>query len=185
MKGPVALLLLFIVGCDKKAPPEPVLTGRPTTLQAPDEVDPNALIEGPLQAFGMKLPLRSAIERETPMMIEATMPFSFELVSSYCRERLDGGRVEIGPQRTIFSGVKIVGGDPDGLYDVVVRKKSLTATLSIQKLIGSGNVVITPDEENNDKRPRPAPLILDEDAKAPETTPAPTLTAPIRIPPSQ
>ena len=128
---PLPLFLFLVVGCSSKVEEQapPAASSGP----AATSVDPNGLVEGEAEIFGMRLPTRTSVNRQTPLSAGAQIPWPFDRVASYFRERLDAESVEVGPRNTIFRHAKIKG-DPSGeTYNVVVKRTGHTAEVAFRK----------------------------------------------------
>lgn len=79
------------------------------TIRLPDQVEPDALVEGSIEAFGVKMPKDSVVQEETPSRISVVVPYSIERVATYFRERLSADSVDVGPRRTIFENARLKG----------------------------------------------------------------------------
>jgi hypothetical protein len=126
-----ALSLLLLAACSSKVD-EQVL---PAASSAPpaDSIDPNSLVEGEAEIFGMRLPTRASVNRRTPLSAGAQIPWQFDRVANYFRERLDAEAIEVGPRNTIFRHAKIKGDTSGDTYNVVVKRTGHTAEVAFRK----------------------------------------------------
>ncbi|MCC6528554.1 MAG: hypothetical protein IT373_38260 [Polyangiaceae bacterium] len=108
--GVAVAAALGAAGCgrEEKRPPPPDLAARAPRRQAPvDSTLPGELAEGEGQAFGFHLPRRMRITGSFPDVVIAEGPVGLEALANYVRERLEPGRVETGPSRTVFVDAKL------------------------------------------------------------------------------
>lgn len=128
---PLPLLLFLVVGCSSKVEEQapPVASSGPAAAS----VDPNSLVEGEAEIFGMRLPTRTSVNRQTPLSAGAQIPWPFDRVASYFRERLDAESIEVGPRNTIFRHAKIKGDTSGETYNVVVKRTGHTAEVAFRK----------------------------------------------------
>lgn len=124
-----AVALAAAAGCGDTAPEPPA--GASVAPKRPDAVDPSGLLEGPLDAFGLRLPLRSTIARRTADTVVVEVPFAFEPVSNYLRARLQTDQVDIGPKQTIFNEARLVNGESKRTFHVILVRTAQTARLTV------------------------------------------------------
>ena len=113
-----SLLACQACGSKKDTEPTPVASG------APEPTDPNDLVEGPVQAMGLTMPLGSRIRAQDAIGFAIEIPMPMERVANYFRTRLKSQKVLTGPNRTIFVGVTPPAGE-DRLLHLVVRRKGV------------------------------------------------------------
>jgi hypothetical protein len=164
-----ALSLLLLAACSSKVD-EQVL---PAASSAPpaDTTDPNSLVEGEAEIFGMRLPSRASVNRRTPLAAGAQIPWQFDRVANYFRERVDAEAVEVGPRNTIFRRAKIKG-DPSGdTYNIVVKRTGHTAEVAFRKEMRRNGDAPTED-------PTPGgELVVDDLPTRPTASALPTASA--------
>ncbi len=136
-----------------------------------DAVDPDALVEGNVVAFGVRLPAGSEITGEDPFGLQATVPHSLEKVSSYMRVRLDAKAVETGPQRTVFIDARRLGAtEKEPHLKIIVARDNFGTKLTFTKTPRGGF---------------PSPYVNREEDQRPSTVPPPGETPPPRPQPTQ
>jgi hypothetical protein len=141
---------LVALGCSDPAPLPPAPTAPRSTLL----VDPDALAEGPLEAFGLRFPEGSAIKRETPSTMSVEVPAPLEKTLDYLRERT------LGTERTEGSRVFVDAGTvraSSARVRIVVRATSTSTEVTIKKLF----------EATGSSEPLSAELVPETSASAP------------------
>jgi hypothetical protein len=169
-----SLLLLLVAGCSSKTEEQ---LAPPMASSAPpaDTTDPNSLVEGEAEIFGLRLPTRASVIRRTPIAAGAQIPWQFDRVANYFRERLDAEAVEVGPRNTIFRHAKIKG-DPSGdTFNVIVKRTGHTAEVAFRK-------EMRPSEVATSDEPVPRPEGGEPSEEAPVVRTAAPPTAPIPPP---
>lgn len=119
------LAVVSVLGCAGVACDDPALAVPPlvsASARPPDEIDPNELLEGKVDAFGLKMPMRASVTKHTPDWVLLDLPYPLERVSSYLRVRLEAGSVDVGPSRTVFREATVKTGDPNHRFEVVVSR---------------------------------------------------------------
>jgi hypothetical protein len=144
-----------------------------------DAVDPEALVEGNVVAFGVKLPAGAEITGEDPFGLQAMVPNSLEKVSSYMRARLDAQSVETGPQRTVFLDARRVGAQANDIHlKVIVARRGFGTQLTFIKTprggfpspyaISSAEAPPAPSAADSVQPPRPAQPVPPGKPEGPE-----------------
>ncbi len=167
------LLLLLVAGCSSKIEEQvaPVASSAPPA----DTTDPNSLVECEAEIFGLRLPSRASVNRRTPLAAGAQIPWQFDRVANYFRERLDAEEVEVGPRNTIFRHAKIKGDTSGDTFNVVVKRTGHTAEVAFRKEARKG----AGEDAAGDERPQ-----LDEAPAEPSQRPASSAGAPSAAPPT-
>lgn len=143
-----------------------------------DSMDPNSLVEGEAEIFGLRLPTRASVNRRTQLSASAQIPWQFDRVANYFRERLEAEDVEVGPRNTIFRRAKIKG-DPSGeIFNVVVKRTGHTAEVAIRKEAtktdpATDDIVPPKPEEGGEAPPRPERSAASSASASPPTPPKP------------
>ena len=98
------------------------------------EAEPTGLVESPREVFGVHMPVGTKPKTQLPDFVVVYVPYSTERVANYLRERLDGA-ADVGPNRTVFSGVTprgvpdsrhlLIVVEPDGFGARVTLKRQL------------------------------------------------------------
>lgn len=83
--------------------------------------------------FGLRLPTRASVNRRTPTSAAAHIPWPFERVANYFRERLVAESVDVGPRNTIFRNAQIKGGNSEERFNVIIRRTGHTAEIAIRR----------------------------------------------------
>jgi hypothetical protein len=113
--------LAWLLGCSDPAQEPP----RPTAPRSAAQVAPDALQEGRIEAFGLRLPEGSAIKRRTPSTITVEVPAELEKTVAYVRERTAGTERRKG--KRVF--IEDAGSAPK--LRVVLRATTMTTEVSV------------------------------------------------------
>jgi len=112
-----------------------------------DHLAPGELLEGPQQAFGLKLPRDLRVEGVFVDVVYATGPATVHPLVQYFRARLTGGGVREGATSATFDHVRVPG------------QPSVELLVRVAEAPGGARV------EVRDVTPRPAPKLPDEAAR--------------------
>jgi len=129
------LAILFVLAACSQQVQEIVPTAQ-SSVPPIDAVDPTSLQEGNTDIFGLRLPARASVNRQTPISASANIPWPFERVANYFRERLVAESIDVGPRATIFRNAQIRGGNSEERFNVVIRRTGYTAEVSFRKETG-------------------------------------------------
>lgn len=112
--------LAVLASCGRSAPsappPEPSAAALPPSAAPlpPDRTLPDELAQGESRVAGLWLPSGFRVDRVFEAQTHVRGPASPEQTANYLRRRLEAGRVDVGPNRTIFSAARPRGqGGPE------------------------------------------------------------------------
>jgi hypothetical protein len=91
------------------AAPSPGTTAAPVESVPPDHLGVDELVEGPQDAFGIKLPRGLAVTGSLSDMVFTHGPFGIHPLVGYLRPRLQDGSVREGAESATFEHVKVPG----------------------------------------------------------------------------
>jgi hypothetical protein len=127
-----ASIAWLALACGETAPP--TAQTAPTVASSPTlEAEPAALLEGPLQAMGLRLPVGSRFKVQMPRYVVAHVPYGAERVSNYLRERVEG-TADVGPQRTVFASATPKGPGAPPPVMIVVAPDGFGSKVTIKQL---------------------------------------------------
>lgn len=170
------LALLFLAACSSKV--EEQVAPSASAPPPAESVDANSLVEGEAEIFGLRLPSRASVNRRTPLAAGAQIPWQFDRVANYFRERLDAEEVEVGPRNTIFRHAKIKGDTSGETFNVVVKRTGHTAEVAFRKEPRKEDIVPGTESsarESDEGEGRP---IVDELPTRPDASAGPAVTPP-------
>ena len=118
--------LLIPTGCSEKVQEAPLMPSAKerSTL----EVDPEALVEGNIEAWGLRFPKDAIIQERTPARLSVLVHQPLERVSTYFRERLVAESINTGPRATVFENARLRSGQKGLVLKVTVIRRG-TSTL--------------------------------------------------------
>ncbi|HVK65065.1 MAG TPA: hypothetical protein VM694_11340 [Polyangium sp.] len=99
----VALVLLAACRGEGERP-APVGASSATPPPRPDQLAPGELAEGPVDAFGLKLPRAMTVTAQFPDAFFARGSLRAEDVAAYVKERVVSAQVESAAPKTVFRG---------------------------------------------------------------------------------
>ncbi len=83
----------------------PTTTAAATSPKPPtpvDRVDPNEILEGGENAFGLPIPRAMHVNARFPDAVRARGPLPLDALANYVRARVVAGSAETGPAKTVF-----------------------------------------------------------------------------------
>lgn len=102
----------------------------------PDE-RPKGLVEGDLEVFGLKLPVRSEVLRRTPRMLVAVFPGNEAAARDYFAGQLVGASAKSGPKGGFdFDGVHAKSSSSGPKLWVSIRKRRNRVEVTVQRELG-------------------------------------------------
>lgn len=101
---------------------------------SPDRLPPGKLLEGELEAFGFVVPKGMRLVRNSPRNVRILGKVPFEDLVDYVRARVSAHHAELLNQELLFPKARILGGKPDGLYELRLHKGSYERVLSIRDI---------------------------------------------------
>jgi hypothetical protein len=114
-----SLMVAACVACGRG--PNPVARADAGTVSSAAPVDrlrPGELAPGNQEAFGILLPRGVKVDQRFEKVVYASGELDNSAVANFLRERITAGRIELGTNRTLFSGVHL--GDANREYWVEV-----------------------------------------------------------------
>ncbi|MBL8601860.1 MAG: hypothetical protein JNK72_08050 [Myxococcales bacterium] len=111
------------------APAAPVAEAEPVEDEAPR--DPDELMVGPDQAFGLPVPLGASLRHESPAMKLYDVPASAPRVLRFLERRLTVRSAEVGALGSFLRGARLREGEGRGVFDVGVRDEGGHTQLSV------------------------------------------------------
>ena len=124
----------------------------------------------------MRMPTRTSVNRRTQLSAGAQIPWQFDRVANYFRERVEAESVEVGPRNTIFRHAKIKGDTSGETYNIVVKRTGHTAEVAFRK-------EAQPKDKVGAELPSPS-RERDEASEDPRQQETPPANAPSAAPPA-
>ncbi len=132
MRGLVVVAALgvvsWIVGCSDPPPEQPA----PTAPRSATQLAPDALMEGRIDAFGLRLPEGSAVKRRTPGTLTVEVPASLDKTLDYVRARTKGTEQRKG-KRVFIENATMLEGSSTKLR-IVLRASSVATEVTVSTL---------------------------------------------------
>jgi hypothetical protein len=142
---------IVLVGCSDPAPePPPAPAPRSAAQLAPD-----ALLEGRIEAFGLRLPAGSILKRRTPTTLTAEVPARLEATLDYVRVRTKATERKKG-KRVFFDDATLVDG-PSTKVRIVLRESTVATELTVSQLDAPADDEPVYTESNPPPEPSGAP----------------------------
>lgn len=119
---------IVLVGCSDPAsepPPAPV-------PRSAAQLGPEALLEGRIDAFGLRLPAGAILKRRTPTTLTVEVPARLEATLDYVRARTKGTERKKG-KRVFIDDATIIDG-PSTKVRFVLREFSVATELTVSQL---------------------------------------------------
>lgn len=149
--------LLLPTGCSEKVQETPLMPSAKerSTLEA----DPEALVEGNIEAWGLRFPKDAIIQERTPARLSVLVHQPLERVSSYFRERLVAESIDTGPRATVFENARLRSGakGPVVLKVTVIRRGTSTLVHATRDDVFSMSTEGPPPVSSAEMRPPDAP----------------------------
>jgi hypothetical protein len=152
------VLALCVIGC-ADPPPEPP---RPSASAPRTLLSPDALPEGPIDAFGLSLPAGSTLKRKTPSSITVAVHASLDETLAYVRDRATVGSERRVKKRLFLDDVALKT-KPDGPRLRIALRALSSNTELVVSVEASG------DDSAAESEAPPAP----EDEAAPTSSATP------------
>lgn len=130
MNKAALVMLLGLVGCRTEEPAPAWVPPRSTQRVVVPAAVPSGLIEGKLDAFGLRLPHRSRLATTTPDLVVVDIPYNPADVEEFLRARLEGAEREVGPRGPILANAKVPGVEGSRL-DVSIERTSSTSRVTL------------------------------------------------------
>jgi hypothetical protein len=130
----LGLLVVTGLGVSLLACSEPVPQLAPASAQPSSApvLRPDGLEEGTLDAFGLKMPARTAVKRATPSTMVMEVPANSQRTLEYIRARLLNPDGQADQKKTVFEEVEFAAA-PGKKFRVVVKPTSMTTEVTIRR----------------------------------------------------
>ncbi len=96
------------------------------------QLNADGLEEGPLDAFGLKLPARSTVKRSTPSTVVVEVPANSKRTLEYLKARLTSPGGESDAKKTVFEQAEFTAA-PGKKFRVVVKPTSMTTEVTVRR----------------------------------------------------
>jgi hypothetical protein len=154
-----SLLIVTSLGVGLLACSEPVPQLAPTSApaSAQPQLKADGLEEGTLDAFGLKMPARTAVKRATPSTLVMEVPANSQRTLEYIKARLLNPEGQADPRKTVFEEIEFAA-VPGKKFRVVIKPTSMTTEVTVRREPDTQTVgtAVTLDESlANDPRATP------------------------------
>ncbi len=120
---------MSLFACSETVPQLAPASAQPSTQL---QLKADGLEEGTLDAFGLKMPARTAVKRATPSTMVMEVPANSQRTLEYIKARLLNPEGEAAPRKTVFEEVEFAA-VPGKKFRVVVKPTSMTTEVTIRR----------------------------------------------------